>query len=98
MATDDFRINAAVHNALVRLWIDVNGLKFGTMNGVVYLRGRLARMSFGGRQDEDGEQNLTQVIRRLDAELRGIRGVTEIAYDLENLVRLGGRWVAREAS
>lgn len=98
MATDDFRINAAVHNTLVRLWIDANRLKFGTTNGVVYLRGSLARLTFAGRKEDDAERDLTFIVRRLDSELRTIRGVVEITYDLENVTRLRGRWTAREAS
>lgn len=98
MATDDFRINAAVHNTLVRLWIDANRLKFGTANGVVYLRGSLARMTFAGRGKNDAEKDMTFVVRRLDSELKAIRGVKEIAYDLDNVTHLSGRWIAREAS
>lgn len=98
MATDDFRINASVHTALVRFWIDTVTLEFGTTNGVVYLRGDLRRLSFRSRKDEEKGDEAIFLARRLDIELKQIKGVRDIVYDLRNVAKLNGRWVQREAS
>lgn len=98
MATDDFRINASVHTALVRFWIDTVNLEFGTTNGVVYLRGDLQRLSFRSRRENGKDEETTFLARRLDAELKQINGVRDIVYDLRNVARVNGRWIQREAS
>ena len=98
VATDDFRINASVHTALVRFWIDTVNLEFGTSNGVVYLRGDLRRLSFRSRKENGTDDETPFLARRLDLELKQINGVRDIVYDLRNVAKVNGRWVQREAS
>lgn len=98
MATDDFRINASVHTALIRFWIDTVNLEFGTTNGVVYVRGELKRLSFRSRRENGKDEETAFLARRLDTELKQIKGVRDIVYDLRNVARVNGRWLQREAS
>jgi hypothetical protein len=95
--TEDFRINATVRTTLVRFWIDTSKLDHGAINGVVYLRGRLIReISRTSGNDENEEESVTLLARRLERELKNIRGVRDVVYNLENLIKARGRWMPRK--
>ena len=97
MPTEDFRINAAVRNLLVRFWIDTSKLDHGATNGVVYLRGRLTRELIRDSRETD-EESLSFLARRLERELKTIKGVRDVVYNLENLVKARGRWMPRKTA
>jgi hypothetical protein len=95
--TEDFRINAAVRTTLVRFWIDTSKLDHGAINGVVYLRGRLIREIVRSNNQKEEESD-TFLIRRLERELKNIRGVRDVVYNLENLIKARGRWMPRKSA
>ena len=96
MPTDDFRINAAVRTTLVRFWIDTSHLDHGAINGVIYLRGRLCKELVRSNENED--ESIVFLARRLERELKNIRGVRDVVYNLENLVKARGRWLPRKSA
>ena len=99
MPTEDFRINATVRTMLVRFWVDTSKLDHGAINGVVYLRGRLVReISRTSNSERDDEESLTLLARRLERELKNIRGVRDVVYNLENMIKTRGRWVPRKTA
>ena len=97
MPVEDFRINAAVRTTLVRFWIDTSKLDHGSVNGVVYLRGRLRKETLRVGEEDPRDESLAFIARRLDRELRTIHGVRDVVCDFENLKRARGRWVTRTA-
>jgi hypothetical protein len=92
--TEDFRINAAVRTTLVRFWVDTSQIDHGAINGVVYLRGRLTKELSRNQQDED--ESIAFLARRLERELKNIRGVRDVVYNLDNLMKTRGRWMPRK--
>jgi hypothetical protein len=94
--TDDFRINATIRSILVRFWFNTSLLSHGSINGVVYIRGKLAKEVLKAG-DSDLDKELPFLVRRLDKEIRNIRGVRDIVYNLENLKRVKGQWHTQTA-
>jgi hypothetical protein len=92
---EDFRINAAVRTTLVRFWIDTSQIDHGAINGVIYLRGRLTKELMRTQQEQD--ESIAFLARRLERELKNIRGVRDVVYDLDNLTKSRGRWMPRKA-
>lgn len=97
MSTDDYRINAAIRNTLVRFWIDTSRLDHGSVNGVVYLRGRIHKELLRPEEVDRETENLAFMLKRLERELRNIRGVRDVVCNLDNLMKVRGRWVTRKA-
>jgi hypothetical protein len=95
---DDFRINATVRTLLVRLWIDLTQLDHGTMNGVVYLRGRLRKEMIREDSRNPSEESARLLMMRLERQIKGVRGVRDVVATLENVSKVKGQWVARKAS
>jgi hypothetical protein len=95
--TEDFRINAVVRTILVRFWIDTSKLDHGAINGVIYLRGRLIK-EIVRENDQDSEESILFLARRLERELKNIRGVRDVVYNLENLIKARGRWMPRKTA
>jgi hypothetical protein len=98
--TEDFRINATVRTTLVRFWVDTSKLDHGAINGVIYLRGRLVReiSRSSNSENENEEESLMLLARRLERELKNIRGVRDVVYNLENLIKARGRWMPRKTA
>lgn len=97
MPTEDFRINATVRTTLVRFWVDTSKLDHGAINGVIYLRGRLVR-EISRSTNGSEEESLTLLARNLERELKNIRGVRDVVYNLENLIKARGRWMPRKTA
>ena len=86
----DFRINAQVRAMLVRLSIDLAKIEHGATNGVVYVKGTLRADIF----DPSGDGRLAEIqtAHRLERALRGIPGVRDVVFQLDRVVKVGGRW------
>jgi hypothetical protein len=93
LSVEDYRINAYVRSVFVRRWIDTTRIDFGTSNGVVYVRG-LLRQTYGKRQLDriDEVDELLGLVRRLEREIKGIPGVRDTVFKLQNFEKKGGRW------
>jgi hypothetical protein len=75
------------------MWIDTTLLDHGATNGVVYVRGTLRRNLI--RAEKDGQEDVVLLVRRLEREVRNIRGVRDMVCNLVNLAKVGGRWVIK---
>ena len=97
---EDFRINASVRTLLIRQGIDTTSLDYGTMNGIVYLRGSLRRELLRGNQkdEESPEESLRLLAVRLERQIRGVRGVRDVVCNLENVSKVRGQWTAKAAT
>ena len=100
MSTHDYRITAEVRRHLVSRWIDVSQLQIGTTNGVVYLIGSFeplvedALQRVGEAPEPDPVARLIRLVSLVDKEIRRMRGVRDVAFNLRNMRRKGGAWRA----
>lgn len=100
MSTHDYRITAEVRRHLVSRWIDVSQLQVGTTNGVVYLIGSFepvvedALQRVGEAPEPDPVARLIRLVSLVDKEIRRMKGVRDVAFNLRNMRRKGGAWRA----
>lgn len=93
MAVKDFQINSRIRGVLAKHWIDTNLITVMTIRGVVFLQGRLRKITVGSRQDEIGEEMLAT----MEWEMRHIKGVKQIVYRLDDWRKDGGKFTKTEA-
>ncbi len=79
MSSQDFRINAAVHNIVNRCRPSTGQLDFGTTNGVVYVRGPLFADPQGAAEESTG----TRVLRQLVRDIRTVPGVRDVVLGVK---------------
>jgi len=99
MSAQDYRVNAEVRRLLVSRWIDVSRVQIGTTNGVVYLMGTLepsvedalerAGVSIETR---NAVERLLRLVGVIDKDLRRIRGVRDVVFNLRNIRKKGRTW------
>lgn len=100
MSTHDYRITAEVRRHLVSRWIDVSLLQIGTTNGVVYIIGSFeplvedALQRVGEAPEQDPVARLIRLVSLIDKEIRRMRGVRDVSFNLRNIRRKGGVWRA----
>jgi hypothetical protein len=94
MIKEDFVIQSEVRRMLVRSNIDYTKIDFGTVRGVVYLRGffRLSRMPGEG---EEGRVKdfLIKTLFSFEKKLRNITGVTDVVFQFVNWKKEMGQWI-----
>ena len=105
MSAQDYRVNAEVRRLLVSRWIDVSRVQIGTTNGVVYLMGTLepsvddALERSGVSTDAlDPSERLLRLVAVVEKELRRIRGVRDLVFNLRNIRKKGCKWNVMGAS
>lgn len=92
MAANDHEINRGVRGVLSRHWVDLSSTNFASRQGVVRLMGELRRV---GPQSDQALENTNLIA--LDTELRRLRGVRRVHFDLANWRRNeDGEWVRSE--
>jgi hypothetical protein len=82
VAISDFQINSRVRAILARSWIDLQKITFGSFRGTVRFSGELCLL--GGRTNGCSKKNQ---VESLEYEVRAIRGVQRIFFDLSNWQR-----------
>ena len=98
MSSQDYRINAEVRRFLVSRWVDVSLLQIGTTNGVVYLMGSFeplvedALQRVGLLQERDPAQRVLRLLLLVEKEMRRLRGVRDVVFNLRNARRKSGTW------
>jgi hypothetical protein len=91
MEDRDFQITARIRRVLSRRSIDPGPLEFGSVDGVVYLRGSLHRLPGApGPVSERGHWG--SFLDRLEDDLRRIEGVHSVAMELEGYKKVGTEW------
>jgi len=100
VSTQDYRITAEVRRYLVSRWIDVSLLQIGTTNGVVYIIGSFEPLvedvlqRVGEAPEQDPMARLIRLVTLIDKEIRRMRGVRDVSFNLRNIRRKGGVWRA----
>ncbi|MGD8394623.1 MAG: hypothetical protein PVF43_04000 [Candidatus Eiseniibacteriota bacterium] len=88
----DHAIANHIRTILYRHWVDVAHLDFGSVNGVVYVRGELERTPgypASRRAEEPDRDTLVQLLER---DLRAIPGVKDVSFVLQGLEHGGDHW------
>ncbi|HVP80938.1 MAG TPA: hypothetical protein VMV04_23870 [Thermodesulfobacteriota bacterium] len=97
MLKEDFVIQSNVRQILIRSNIDYSRITFGTVKGVVYVRGAF-KSTF---HHTDGKMGSTEnptgkSLQSLEKKIKGIPGVIDIEFELTNWTKEGGQWIPRK--
>jgi hypothetical protein len=100
MSIEDFQINATVRRILARCWVDLEALRFGTVERTVYFQGRFEKIraarerdseTWEKRRPEQVAENLT-LLEMVEKEIRREPGVQDVVFRLDNFRKSRGRW------
>jgi hypothetical protein len=98
MLEKDFAIQSNLRRMLVRTSINYSKMDFGTVKGVVYIRGIFQLSYISPDTDEDQLQELTaKTLYSFEKKVRNIPGVTDVMFQLQNWRKEKGQWVQIEA-
>ncbi len=97
MNKDDFVIQSEVRRMLVRTNIDYTKLDFGTVRGVVYLRGlfKLSRIYTDG-DEEEVKEFTAKTLFSFEKKIRSIPGVSDVVFQFINWRKEKGKWIPIE--
>jgi len=97
MNKDDFVIQSEVRRMLVRTNIYYTKLDFGTVRGVVYLRGlfKLSRIYKDGNEEEVKEFT-AKTLFSFEKKIRSIPGVSDVVFQFINWRKEKGKWIPIE--
>jgi hypothetical protein len=97
MNKDDFVIQSEVRRMLIRTNIDYTKLDFGTVRGVVYLRGffKLFRIYTDGDEEEVKEFTAKNLFS-FEKKIRSIPGVSDVVFQFINWRKEKGKWIPIE--
>ena len=89
MSHSDQEVNRGVRSVLSRHWVDLTKTNFASRRGIVRLMGELQRLG-----PESSRPMEPQNLETLDSELRRVRGVDRVHFDLANWSKNEeGEWV-----
>jgi len=98
MLKEDFVIQSNVRQILIRSNIDYSRITFGTVKGVVYLRGVFKSAHLHTDGSGEGAANITiKSLESLEKKVKGIPGVIDIEFELTNWTKAGGQWILKRA-
>jgi len=83
------KITVRVRGVLARHWIDNMLVSVMTRRGVVHLGGRLHKITAVDEYDDINEDELMTI----EQEIRRIKGVKRVIYNIEGWLRDGGRFI-----
>lgn len=90
MSSGDFRINAQVRQILVRHWLEIEALSANAINGVLYVKGTIQYRPAKRAQVGD---ITPEFLQKLECELKLIKDLKKIRWQLENWERNEGDWL-----
>ena len=89
----DLVITKHVRAILLRRWLDIRRLDFGSVNGVAYVRGTLHRNPlFPAPAPGSGDDDL-KLLHILERDLSTITGVKDVVLTVDGFERRGDHWV-----
>ncbi len=97
MLKEDFVIQSNIRRMLIRTSVDYAKMDFGTVKGVVYVRGFFQISQAPPDGDEDKAKDLTiKTLYSLEKKVRNIPGVSDVIFQLVNWRKERGQWVPIE--
>jgi hypothetical protein len=104
MLKEDFVIQSQIRRILVRSNVDYSKMNFGTVKGVVYLRGvyQLSRVYVQNEDEKKDEESkirefTIKTLSSLETKIRSVPGVSEIIFQFLNWKKERGHWIPIEA-
>jgi hypothetical protein len=98
MLEKDFAIQSNLRRMLVRTSINYVRMDFGTVKGVVYIRGVFQLSYLSSDTEDDQLQELTaKTLYSFEKKVRNIPGVSDVIFQLLNWRKERGKWVPIEA-
>ncbi len=97
MLKEDFVIQSHLRRVLIRTNIDSSRMDFGTVKGVVYIRGIFEVPHSSKDWDEEKRKNLVMnTLFSLEKKVRSIPGVSDVIFQLLNWRKERGQWIPVE--
>lgn len=97
MLEKDFVIQSNLRRMLVRTSINYSRMDFGTVKGVVYIRGFFQLSYVPPDVDEEKQKDLTaKTLYSFEKKVRNIPGVSDVIFQLLNWRKERGQWVPIE--
>ena len=97
MLEEDFAIQSNLRRMLVRTSINYSRMDFGTVKGVIYIRGVFQLSYVSPDADEDKLKDLTvKTLYSFEKKVRNIPGVSDVIFQLLNWRKERGQWVPIE--
>jgi hypothetical protein len=92
MSAQDLELTCQVRGIVTKYWIDPNHLSFNSRRGNVHVSGELRL-----RGAEQEPEQIADLLRSFEADIRSIRDVRELEFELTNWTRdASGEWVCLE--
>ena len=97
MLKEDFVIQSNLRRILIRTSINYSRMDFGTVKGVVYIRG-VFQISLSSKvgDEEKMKTMTTNTLYSLEKKVRSIPGVSDVIFQLLNWRKERGQWVPIE--
>jgi len=97
MLKEDFIIQSNIRRILIRTSINYSRMDFGTVKGVVYIRG-VFQISLSSKvgDEEKMKTMTTNTLYSLEKKVRSIPGVSDVIFQLLNWRKERGQWVPIE--
>jgi hypothetical protein len=93
MLREDFVIQSNIRRMLSRTDIDASQIDFGTVRGVVYIRGTFQLSRFDASWDSDKAKDFTvNTLYSLEKKIRRIEGVSDVIFQLNNWRKEKAHW------
>jgi hypothetical protein len=93
MLKEDFAIQANIRQMLTRTEIDISQMEFGTVRGVVYIRGTFQFSRSDPSWDLNRVKDFTaQTLYSLEEKILRIDGVSDVIFQLNNWRKEKGHW------
>ena len=97
MLKEDFVIQSNIRRMLIRTSVNYSKMDFGTVKGVVYVRGFFQISQASPDGDEDKLKDLTaKTLYSFEKKVRNIPGVSDVIFQLLNWRKERGQWVPIE--
>jgi len=97
MLKEDFVIQSNVRQLLIRSNIDYSRITFGTVKGVVYLRGIFKSTLYRADGNAEGASDfMIKSLQSLEKKIKRIPGVSAVEFDLTNWKKTGGQWTPKK--
>lgn len=88
----DLVITKNIRAILLRRWVDIRCLDFGSVNGVAYVRGALKRNPlFPAPAEATGDADL-KLVHVLESDLRAVNGIKDVVFAIDGFERRGDHW------
>jgi hypothetical protein len=97
MLKEDFVIQSEIRRMLVRTNINYTEINFGTVRGVVYLRGLFQISHHRSDEDEEAIKELTvKTLYSFEKKVRSTPGVSDVVFKFINWRKERAEWVPIE--